>query len=329
MDEAVALRACELLFSSGHKNNGFSFYGGEPLLCRGLIKTVVEYCAYLNRGINGKLSYQLTTNGILLDEEFLELAHWHNISIALSHDGALQDAQRVFKDGRGTKALLEPKIDMLLKHQKNAIAMLTFIPKNVVKLACSVEWLYNRGFSRINLAFDSRRETVWDDGALNRLDGEYEKLVEFIAKLYDSPRPLVCLNFESKLASRAFDRPCFECRLGTRQPSIAPDGSIYPCNQFLYNGDYLMGNVFNGVDAKAQRRIMTAYRAPEISCVGCPYDKRCRHHCACANFSMTGDMHTVSKLQCRHEKMLIKHADELWDILADSSARFKRTYLKT
>ena len=327
MEKATALAACDLLFSFGHRQNGFSFFGGEPLLCRDIIESVLEYMRALNERRGGTVSYQMTTNGTLLDESFLKLANEHYIAVALSHDGLLQDIQRVRRDNSPVSSSLEPNIDLLLSYQPNAILMMTFMPENVSLLAKSVEWLYERGFSRINAAYDCRPDAGWDDESMALLDREYKKLVELCDGHYDDKRPLRFLNFESKISAHLEDRRCIECRLGIKQPSIAPDGIIYPCNQFLNNGDFRMGDVWNGIDAKAQRRIYEASLADEESCVGCAIEKRCRHHCACLNHSMTGDMHTVPAVQCAHEQSVIRNADALAARLYKrKSPRFMRAY---
>ena len=323
----TAIAACDLMFSFGHKRNGFSLFGGEPLLCRSLIERLTAYAAERNKALGGELSYKMTTNGVLLDEEFLKLAAERNIEIALSHDGLLQDIQRVDKAGRGTAARLEPVIDLLLDYQPDAVAMLTVLPGNVSMLASSVEWLYKRGFSRINSAIDMRPSSEWDEESAAALAAEYDKLVDIAEEYYDADRPLRYLNFTSKIAARLEDRPCIECRLGVKQPSIAPDGKIYPCSQFLNNADHLIGDVYRGIDAIKQRRIFEESLRKEPSCEGCSLEKRCRHHCACLNFSMTGDMHTVPPIQCAEEQALILAADRLAERLyAKKSPRFMRAY---
>lgn len=329
MSTETALSACELMFSYGHKKNGFSFFGGEPLLCRKTIIRVLEYCEELNRAHGASLSYKMTTNGLLLDEAFIETANRHKLEIALSHDGVLQDTQRVFPDGRGTSRLLEPKIDLLLKLQPNAIAMMTVLPENVGRLAESVEWLYARGFSRVNTAIDCRPNNAWDDNSMEELDAQYGILAEFCASHFDDERPLHYLNFESKIACHLESRSCIECRLGYKQPSIAPDGSIYPCNQFLNIPEYRIGSVSSGIDEQARERIYQMSLLPEASCDGCALAKRCRHHCACLNFSMTGNMHEVPPVQCVHEQSVIQNADRMAELLYErKSPRFMRVYSK-
>lgn len=327
MDERTALAACELLFSYGAKKNGFSLFGGEPLLCKDLIGLILDTCAEKAAKAGAEMSYQLTTNGSLLNEAFLRLADRHGVKIALSHDGCLQDEQRFLRGGAPTAVLLEPKIDMLLKAQPNAVAMMTIEKRNLPRLAEAVKWLYARGFSRVNTAIDYRPSVDWNEEDMAELGLQYGELAEFCAEHFDDARPLHYLNFEAKVAAYMNDRRCIECELGLKQPSIAPDGVIYPCNQFVGVAKYAMGNVFDGIDKAAQRRIYEEYLAPEPTCRGCALEKRCRHHCACLNFSMTGDMHVVPPVQCAHEQAVISGADRMAELLYErKSPRFMRVY---
>ena len=327
MTEETAKKAVDLAFSYGHEKNGFSLFGGEPLLERATIESLVRYAAEKAKATGTALRFKMTTNGTLLDEAFLRFADEYGIDVALSHDGLLQDVQRVTRDGSPTMARLEPVVDLLLRYQPNAVAMQTVTPATVDRMAESVEWLYERGFSRINTAIDYRVDAGWDDDSMAVLKTQYERIAELSDVHFDDARPLLYLNFLSKIAAYLNDRPCMECRLGVRQPSVAPDGSIYPCNQFLDLPDYRMGDVETGIDAKKQRAIYRASLDPEPDCEGCAIADRCRHHCACLNYSLTGKMHEVAPVQCEHERILIPIADGLAERLyAKKSARFLLNY---
>ena len=327
MTEETAKKAVDLAFSFGHKKNGFSLFGGEPLLERPLVETICRYAVQKAKETDTEVRFKMTTNGTLLDEPFLRFANEHGLDIALSHDGLLQDVQRVTRDGRPTAARLEPIIDLLLSYQPNAVAMQTVMPSTVEKTAESVEWLYRRGFSRVNTAIDYRKEAGWDDESMAVLRTQYARIADLCEAHFDDARPLQYLNFLSKIAAYLNDRPCLECKLGMRQPSVAPDGAIYPCNQFLDDPDYRMGDVRSGIDKEKQRAIFLASLDPEPDCEGCAIADRCRHHCACLNFSLTGDMHTVAPVQCEHERILIPVADALAARLyTRNSARFLLNY---
>ncbi len=327
MTEQTAKKAVDLAFSFGHEKNGFSLFGGEPMLERATVEAVCRYAVERARAAGAEIRFKMTTNGTLLDEAFLRFANEHALEIALSHDGLLQDAQRVTRDGKPTMARLEPIVDLLLKYQPNAVAMQTVMPSTVGRMAESVEWLYARGFSRINTAIDYRPDAGWDDDSMAELKRQYARIAEIMEAHFDDARPLRYLNFLSKIAAYLNDRPCLECKLGMRQPSIAPDGAIYPCNQFLDNPDYRMGDVETGIDREKQRAIYRMSLDPEPDCEGCAIADRCRHHCACLNFSLTGSMHEVAPVQCEHERILIPIADGLAARLyARGSERFLKNY---
>ncbi|MBQ1821013.1 MAG: radical SAM protein [Clostridia bacterium] len=327
MTEETAKKAVDLAFSFGHSKNGFSLFGGEPMLERGVIECICRYASEKAKAAETAVRFKMTTNGMLLDESFLQFANAQNLEIALSHDGLLQDVQRVTRDGKPTMKRLEPIVDLLLEYQPNAVAMQTVMPSTVDRMAESVQWLYERGFSRINTAIDYRVDAGWDDASMAVLKTQYERIADLCDAHFDDVRPLHYLNFLSKIAAYLNDRPCLECKLGMRQPSVSWDGSIYPCNQFLNLPAYRMGDVNSGLNREKQREIYRASLDPEPDCEGCAIADRCRHHCACLNFSLTGQMHEVAPVQCEHERILIPVADGLAERLyTRKSARFLLNY---
>ena len=323
----TAKQAVDLVFSYGHRTNGLSLFGGEPLLERALAEEICRYARAEAKRLGVGVRFKMTTNGTLLDEDFLKFANEHDLEIALSHDGLLQDRQRLTRDGRPTREKLEPVVDLLLRYQPRAVALQTVTPETVAGMAASVAWLHDRGFTRVNTAIDYRPGAGWDDASLAVLREQYEAVADLMEARFDQPRPLLFLPFLTKISAYLNDRPCLECMLGMRQPSVAEDGSIYPCNQFLHLNDYRMGHVSAGIDRDRQAAIYRASLAPEPDCEGCAIEGRCRHHCACLNFSLTGDMHAVAPVQCEHERILIPVADALAARLYEKgSARFLLKY---
>ena len=79
------------------------FHGGEPLMLR---KTFfVEMCSHITEAVkNVKLRFSVQTNGVLLDEEWLELLKKHSIGLGISLDGPerIHNKNRIYKDGRGS-----------------------------------------------------------------------------------------------------------------------------------------------------------------------------------------------------------------------------------
>jgi uncharacterized protein len=80
------------------------FHGGEPLLLR---KADFEYaCEAFRREISpvASLSLNVQTNGVLIDEEWVDIFRRHGVSVGISLDGDqdVNDRYRVDRLGRGT-----------------------------------------------------------------------------------------------------------------------------------------------------------------------------------------------------------------------------------
>ncbi|MCP5106173.1 MAG: radical SAM protein, partial [bacterium] len=85
-----------------------TFYGGEPLLRLDLIKYTVQYVKKKRGG--EKYSFNLTTNGTLLNKENLDFFIGNDFFLMVSLDGpeTVNDRYRRFKNGKGTfKSILK------------------------------------------------------------------------------------------------------------------------------------------------------------------------------------------------------------------------------
>jgi len=83
---------------------GIVLFGGEPLLCKDLIREVVAEARAMTRRGEGLFHFKMTTNGLLLDDAFLEFAVENDILVAMSIDGVAEahDRHRRLPDGSPT-----------------------------------------------------------------------------------------------------------------------------------------------------------------------------------------------------------------------------------
>ena len=102
-----------LMHSIDSKDINIGFYGGEPLLAFDLIKDVVAYAEKVFKG--KKLTYNMTSNATLLDEEKIDFLIEHDISLMISLDGPkkINDLNRVYPDGSGTYDTIMKKIQLI------------------------------------------------------------------------------------------------------------------------------------------------------------------------------------------------------------------------
>jgi len=148
--ERMSLEVAKAAVQLGMKDTtttGILFYGGEPLLERQLIYDTVAYTQAIKAETGHTFHYKMTTNGTLLDEEFLKFSQKTNLSIGFSHDGPAQNDCRVFPNGDGTSAVLEEKIPLLLKYHPYAVAMSVVDPSTVHKASKIVRKIYGAVWS--------------------------------------------------------------------------------------------------------------------------------------------------------------------------------------
>ena len=92
------------------------FHGGEPLLFpKYRFRNLQNKLADIERRTGCKIERGLTTNAILIDEEWISLFKAHDVSVTISLDGPpeINDKQRVDFKGRGTLAATLRGLDCL------------------------------------------------------------------------------------------------------------------------------------------------------------------------------------------------------------------------
>ena len=124
-----------------------------------------------------------------------------------------------------------------------------------------------------------------------------------------------------KLAShiRQNNFECYQCHLAQKQISIAYDGLIYPCVQFVKDGvsnkEYSIGSVFQGIDLARQKEMYVESKNRNTKCSECDYNPRCNNKCSCLSWQLTGTLNNVSPLICETERILIPIVDRMGEML--------------
>ncbi|MDR1516611.1 MAG: SPASM domain-containing protein [Dysgonamonadaceae bacterium] len=129
-----------------------------------------------------------------------------------------------------------------------------------------------------------------------------------------------CTNAQTtKPATEQTDKkPIKKQQSQQRQISIAPDGLIYPCVQFVKDGinnkAYSIGNVWDGFNEKRAELLDESIIEKE-TCRECAIKSRCYNTCSCLNYQTTGSINAVSPLLCSTERMLAPIVDKLGEEL--------------
>jgi uncharacterized protein len=104
----------------GRKAVHITFFGGETLMNFKLLRDVVDYANAATAAAGKGITYSLTTNATLLTPEIVTFLSDNRIGVTVSMDGPpeLQDKHRVYKNGKGSYAVIEPRLRTLIAHHK-------------------------------------------------------------------------------------------------------------------------------------------------------------------------------------------------------------------
>jgi len=317
MSKDVALAAVDFAMQS-KRPTGLLFYGGEPLLERGLIYDIVTNTQSIKKTTGHIFYYKMTTNGILLDEEFLKFAADINLAIGFSHDGPAQDDCRVLPNGDGTAALLAGKIPLLLKYQPYAIGMSVMDITTVKKAAATVKFLYERGFKyiTINVNYDA----PWTKSTFAALQEEYKKMADMYIKWTRAEEKFYLSPFDQKILSHLKGEKYNADRrkMAQNQLSVALDGRLFSSSRYIDNPAFAIGDVFNGIDTDKQQYLIEKGALPPKPCQECAILSRCNY--AYDNFqrnaaNMADVTADISPASCAHEQLLTPIADYVAETL--------------
>jgi len=310
MTAETACRVADMAAQDGG-HHGIVFFGGEPLLCRDVIEETVAYAESIQKTGKCFFHYKITTNGLLLDDDFLSYACRHNMFIALSHDGLGNDSTRVDERGRGYTEKLEVTAKRLLSCKPYAPVLMTVTPETLPQYADSVRYLYGLGFRYIICSMDY--SAAWQEQDLMVLKRQYRRLASFYREITLREEKFYLSPFEVKISSHIHSRNARaeRCELGKKQISIAPDGKIYPCVQLVGDPMFCIGDIQNGIDEQKREALYQLNEREKEECTGCVIRERCNHYCACLNKAATGDIRKISPFLCAHERILLPIADGL------------------
>ena len=108
---------------------------------------------------------------------------------------------------------------------------------------------------------------------------------------------------------------CTDCHLAQKQVSVAPNGDIYPCVQFVQdaisNKEYVIGNVVSGFDEEKRKNVYEKSQTSNVDCGICSIKSRCNYKCSCLNWQTTGILNQPSSVLCETEKILVPIVDKL------------------
>lgn len=274
MTEDTARRAVDALLAAADPGQGvrITFFGGEPLLNKGLIRSVVDRCDTLAAARGTSASYSITTNATLVDDEIAELIANRNFGLMVSLDGPqdLHDSQCPTRDAQGSYGLATAGIRRLMAHCGRVTVRCTMAhpAPNAMRL---IRFFTDFGFARIvlgtvrNPTFPSDCDFTADD------DREFDRCMEeeiipwMLAEkaagrepIYDPFGEIAEFQGEQEHPEKV---PPFRCGACHGAMAVGPDGTLYPCHRFVGMDAWAIGQVESGPDRRRCMDFWRRYRA--------------------------------------------------------------------
>lgn len=276
------------------KKCAITFYGGEPLINFDTIRFAIEYT---KRNSPVGYRFNLTTNGLLLDEAIADFLVQNDVIITVSLDG-YKDAHDRNRLDAGRNGTFNRVIDNIVKFKKKYPQYLN------INLSCVYD--YKTDLLKIDTFFKENEQLLPYVGNISLvfpsgtnyfeqftqddighfvdsyvqfrqkfIDGKImgEKLTSFMENFWGMQLVSSIIRYgvdDPKLPVLPFTGAC----VPGMKMSIRPDGKIDICEKV--NGTFAIGDIDTGLDIKVIAEIMQNYNKHVTKdCAGCPIYKQC------------------------------------------------------
>jgi uncharacterized protein len=309
----------------------FCFFGGEPLLRLDLIKDFTTYIEKKNLESDRSISFNLTTNSLLLDEKVLKYLSSNKYRVCLSIDGPehIHNLNRIYPNGSGSFQDVLLKLNLVKQYldyfQVNAV----YNPQTISSLASTVSYFTDLDIPIIHLNLDISAN--WTQENIMELKSQYMKLADHYINCFNSGKEMALNLIDSKiilLTKNGYDEK-EKCRMGELEFGFAPSGNIYPCERLIGEDDdknMIIGNINTGIDNFALCKMNDSRKDINEECRQCDLSKYCMHWCGCTNYHMTGKISSVSPFLCQSEKASIYAASHVLNCLKDNDLFIDHLY---
>lgn len=352
MSIETALDCVDYIYENASKSNqqpSINFFGGEPLLrWKDIIVPVIEY----SKEKNYNISFGLTTNGVLLDEEKLKYMKDNNVGLLFSIDGDCdtQDINRPFHGGKGSSQCVNSKIELVLKYYPKMTFRATISNLSVQHTFHNMKYAIEKGY--VNLFTIPNVFARWTEEQKQTLKDEMRKFSDYYIELfrqgkvinyspYDRLYPqLLQINENNE---KGHVRPFYggvrgqgKCGLGSnRHVSFGVDGNMYGCQEMVtdYSEDnvFTIGNIYKGVDNEKRLNLVNSFdrklvRSTTEKCESCRFNLICDGGCVANNYIANKDVNVMCEMYCIWMKILINETEYICDVLGkERNMLFKKT----
>lgn len=326
MSWEIAKQAVDFLLdhSVDCESVNIGFYGGEPLIEFSLIKKVIDYAEKIF--IGKEVTFSITTNATLLNEDIIYFFAQHNVNLLISLDGpkAINDKGRVFADGRGTFDTVIEKLRLIKTLDKEYFKKVHFSmvinPENDFDCINAIE-VNSDYIDKWNI-FSSLLDTEYESEELHfsekyEYKKEYHNFLALLSKFNRINKESVS-SISYAIIDNIFEEldrfehysgltyqmtPGGPCIAGQIRLFLDTDGNFFPCERVSEKSQIMkIGNLSDGFDLNQITQLINIGRFTSEICKKCWNFKMCSL-CAKSMDDGTENFSTNKKLSlCNQSK---------------------------
>lgn len=229
--------------------------GGETLIDQDLFKNIVNHISKLAVKDNINLEIFALTNGTLLNEGIIDFLNKSNSMLGISIDGParIHDYQRPFMNGKGTYDVILNNISKVTsgKWKSNiwAVSVITSATDSLVEILNHHKSLGIKSMEMRIVRGEDKYSLSVSDKNIEHFKRIYYDFSEYLKQHPDSLN-FIINNYDTfgKLIKRLLvgEKVIYRCQAGKTKFSFTADGDIYPCDSFVGNDEFKIGNIFDG-----------------------------------------------------------------------------------
>ncbi len=336
----TAQTAIRMLFASPAPCVTIRFFGGEPLLNFPLIIEAVHFAKQQSQRIGKQVSFNLFTNGFLLEPEHLQFLQAHEFTVYLSIGGSeiSHNQLRPLKGGG-------PSFQQVVQNAQRILAALPYrVAARVIvdpretdpSLTKIVESLIDSaGFPFVSLDVPwmaSEADFVLDSQSTANMKEQFSELAETMLKRF------LCRNLDwagihqfggvlNRLLDEESSLDIYSCGAGSEMLAVSTDGFLYPCHGFVGIDRFALGSVSAGITSPSElHNTFLNYSAETIStCKACWARFLCTKRCPFDAYLFNGDILKPNHFRCDLERHIIEQGLYLYATLEREAPRVFRT----
>lgn len=283
------------------------YFGGEPLTRKDYLLRTAEVFAAAMAARGGTFEWEMTTNGIGLDPDFLRALRAFGpgaVKVTLDGDKETHDAARVYRNGKGT-------FDEILK---NLISAARAAPDVRLRLGGNFRPEQRDAYHRLILRLKAERL----EGAFDGI--RFKPVIDTGAAAASTCTSCASVSAEAdavKQLAEAVDAsglartpsghavPSGPCELHWKHSYVVdPDGHVYKCPAVAGRPELAVAHV----GKPGERAAPLLQLRPWEQCGDCPYLPVCVGGCLGGKFLQTGRMDEVF---CRKEHFAVAFAADV------------------